>query len=109
MGNRKSMDFVSRNRKVAKHRGDEWREKLRLAKLKNNDNPSMLAFIRNQKGLTQKEMTKLLGANTLAIYARIERGVRDTNRERASKIAKILGVRRSRIFVNVDQGRYLVV
>ena len=60
-------------------------------------NLNKIKKIREQKGLTQEEVAKKAGIYT-NYYAKIERGVITTSIEKATKIAKALGVEVSDIF-----------
>lgn len=106
---KKPFSFLEHNRKIAKLRGSKWKEKLRLAKIRDATFLSPLVVARNEKGLSQRDMIPLLGVNNNTIYARIERGDKPTNRARAEKIAEILGKPVTDLFIEYDKDKFVAI
>ncbi len=90
------------NRKVAKKRGDEWRNKLSQGKFESRFNPTGVQLARQKSKLNQQVIAKKLGVSP-ASYGSIERGKRYVTNQRAEEIAKVLGVPAKKIFKAVNK------
>jgi len=71
---KRKVDFVSRNRKVAKNRGEKWKENLKAAKMESSVDPlTKIRLRRVDLNLTQEGFGNAVGLKKSA-YRRIEIG-----------------------------------
>ena len=87
--------LLERNRKVAENRGEAWRQKLKNARLSEND--TLLKRKRIEKNISQRDMEKVLPI-TQSSYSKIEKRSIDATPKVAQKIARRIGVRVSDVF-----------
>lgn len=105
-----ALNFFEHNKKVAKLRGQTWKNKLREAKLmKNATDSKALAKARFDSGLTQREVTRKLGLRSNTPYARIEQGLSSTNRKRAEFISQLLNKKVSDLFIEFDTDKFIAI
>lgn len=94
------------NEKVSKNRGEAWKKNLVKGKLEAKENPTSLYKTRVKKLMPQNKIAATL-KTSLATYGAIERGKRLVKKERAVKIAEILGVSTKSLFKEVDKDKLL--
>jgi DNA-binding XRE family transcriptional regulator len=105
-----ALDYSEHNKKIAKLRGTEWKNKLRIAKLRQKEGKvTAMAIARTDTGLTQRDMMKHLGTNNNTIYARIERGDVSTNKDRVDAISRVLNKKPEELFIEFDKGRFMAI
>lgn len=104
-----NFDYSQHNKKIASLRGHNWREKLRLAKIREPKELTAIAIARHEKSMTQDQVMRQLGKGATTIYARIERGSVATKRDKAERIAQILGKNVSDLFIEFDKNRFIAI
>jgi DNA-binding XRE family transcriptional regulator len=105
-----TLDYSEHNKKIAKLRGNDWKRKLRIAKLRQKDGKvTAMAASRAEIGITQRDMMKHLGTNNNTIYARIERGDVSTNKDRAEAISRVLNKKVEELFIEFDKNRFMAI
>lgn len=109
METQREFDYTNHNRKIAKLRGLKWRESLRKAKIRPDNELRAMAIARHELGYTQADMMKFLGTKNNTIYARIERGDMATRRDRAELIAKTLKKKVTDLFIEFDKNKFLAI
>lgn len=92
------------NKKVAKNRGDEWRDNLVKGKIEAKMYPTKLQILRAKNKKSQEEIAQAVGLS-LTTYGAIERAKRTVKPTKALEIAKFLKASENRLFKKNKQGK----
>lgn len=101
------MRQISWNSKVAKSRGNNWKQKLVEGKLDAALHPSKLRLLRVKKGISQGELAKKLGL-PLSTYGSIERGKLAVKNPMAQKLSSTLKASVTQIFHGSDNKLFAI-
>lgn len=101
------MASIEGNRKIAKHRGDQWKQNLVTGRLDAELHPTKIKLGRLRKLISQTKLAQNLGIS-LATYGAIERGRRPALTKTAKKISTVLKINLKDLF-RMKDGKYLAL
>lgn len=102
------MASLKGNKKVAKKRGKNWRNKLVLGKREAKLKPSNLYLERTKTGLSQSDIADSMGVS-LATYGAIERGKRTAKIVLMKEIADKFNMKYCDLFKLAKNGKGLAI
>jgi DNA-binding XRE family transcriptional regulator len=109
MGRSLTFDYKAHNEKIAKLRGKSWKKALINKKLEKSVHITAIKLNRAKVGLSQQDMLPRIGIKTQTTYGRIERGERLANKQRAEKISKTLNIPINKLFVQIEDNKFLAI
>ncbi len=100
-----SFDYSAHNKKVAKCRGEEWKRKLKVGKLKTAEKPTKIRVLRVKLGWSQSDLLGKISIKSLTTLSKLEKGNSAVSFKVAREISKALTTTVPNLFTKENDKR----